>query len=819
MARDWSELLQKALAGDIKEVPDDYNFDIADDVLVPYLRFKHDKAKESEEVVKKWKAYVSKHGTEQGSLERTEELRKLIRKGIPHELRPDLWLLFSGAKEKLSSNNGIYQRLLVTLQTNPPEAAREISYDLDRTFPSHPYFREDAWLEKLRRVLCAFAVRNTSIGYCQGMNFLAGFLLLAMPEEHAFWTLVRVVEDFLPDYFGTNMLGWQVDHLVLSELVSKLNKKLGDHLASLEVHMPLLCSQWFLCVFVNSFPAETVARVWDLFFYEGPDVVFRVSLALLALKSETLLQAHDVGEVINTMKVEEQHLVDPSALIQVATSSKIEEPLLSLMHLRRHYRGALTANPANRFGEKKKGKAKKEKSGPIASISNRFRKSSSAAESSGGPAIARRASAPSVQMGSEEEQPHSQSSLYHSDEKWARSRVDEILASQNNKVKTRIPEVALMKHLTSWVAVYAIHVTVSVWQHERGWESGEPPEDVMSWTVLQRYSTFKVLRKRLKQRAGSENDKSAIPSLPPTKWGGRSVKPAYVEWKRTKLEEFLDGVLQMDLARTDADVRTKVAKFLCTDYQESFVDVRPMREVVDGDLFVSDEDEDDEKEKASPSPQPQQVSAAEAVRLKQEGEKERREVKRLGEPAAEEEEGEGMFGDVPRITLDTFLDDHSKASVKPSEKDEKEQVQKEGKTEDEQGRESEAGEGMLVEARRSSTVFRDPNLPAIKREKAREGQRHAQREKSDEEEDALQRARVAEDVKVHLAALMEETEAENIRLRQSTQEMEASLREKEKEIKRLRVFLRRIPMRLADYTEHAVDSVVADIEELLRDRV
>lgn len=95
------------------------------------------------------------------------------------------------------ANNGVYQRLLVKLQSDPPEAAREIScvrrswcpdyaltvgnrYDLDRTFPTHPFFREADWLEKLRRVLCAFALRNADIGYCQGMNFLAGFLLLSM---------------------------------------------------------------------------------------------------------------------------------------------------------------------------------------------------------------------------------------------------------------------------------------------------------------------------------------------------------------------------------------------------------------------------------------------------------------------------------------------------------------------------------------------------------------------------------------------------------------------------------------------------------------
>ena len=35
----------------------------------------------------------------------------------------------------------------------------------------------------------------------QSMNFLAGLLLLFMPEERAFWVLCYVVEDLLEDYF------------------------------------------------------------------------------------------------------------------------------------------------------------------------------------------------------------------------------------------------------------------------------------------------------------------------------------------------------------------------------------------------------------------------------------------------------------------------------------------------------------------------------------------------------------------------------------------------------------------------------------------
>ena len=42
----------------------------------------------------------------------------------------------------------------------------------------------------LRRVLKAYSVYDREIGYCQGMNFIAGMFLTLMPEEESFWLLV-----------------------------------------------------------------------------------------------------------------------------------------------------------------------------------------------------------------------------------------------------------------------------------------------------------------------------------------------------------------------------------------------------------------------------------------------------------------------------------------------------------------------------------------------------------------------------------------------------------------------------------------------------
>ena len=57
-----------------------------------------------------------------------------------------------------------------------------IQRDLDRSFPYEAYFDKEKYgnigQAALQRILAKFAAKNPKIGYCQGMNFVTGFLLM-----------------------------------------------------------------------------------------------------------------------------------------------------------------------------------------------------------------------------------------------------------------------------------------------------------------------------------------------------------------------------------------------------------------------------------------------------------------------------------------------------------------------------------------------------------------------------------------------------------------------------------------------------------------
>jgi TBC1 domain family member 6 len=65
-----------------------------------------------------------------------------------------------------------------------------IAKDVPRSFPEYVFFQDKANRDSLQSILNAYAACDEEVGYCQGLNFLAGCILLYCPRpEEAFATL------------------------------------------------------------------------------------------------------------------------------------------------------------------------------------------------------------------------------------------------------------------------------------------------------------------------------------------------------------------------------------------------------------------------------------------------------------------------------------------------------------------------------------------------------------------------------------------------------------------------------------------------------
>ena len=170
------------------------------------------------------------------------------------------------------------------------EASYAINKDVERTFPGHPQFESRGGIEALRRVLLAFSVHNPEVGYCQSINFLAGFLLLLLSEPQAFWVLDCLVNELLPpEYYSRTLLGVHVDQRVLSHLVMELLPDVHATYEACGLSLHIVTAEWFMCCLCTSLPAHTAFRLWDALLLTGAEALFRVALALFALNRDKIL--------------------------------------------------------------------------------------------------------------------------------------------------------------------------------------------------------------------------------------------------------------------------------------------------------------------------------------------------------------------------------------------------------------------------------------------------------------------------------------------------------------------------------------------------
>ncbi|XP_039022256.1 EVI5-like protein [Hibiscus syriacus] len=300
-----------------------------------------------------------------------EELQSLVHGGVPKDLRGEVWQAFVGVKARRVER--YYDELLAKENHDADQLSNssgvfakwrnQIEKDIPRTFPGHPALN-DHGRDSLRRLLLAYARHNPSVGYCQAMNFFAGLLLLLMPEENAFWTLVGIIDDYFDGYYTEEMIESQVDQLVFEELMRERFPRLVNHLDYLGVQVEWISTPWFLSIFVNILPWESVLRIWDVILFEGSRVMlFRTALALMELHAPAIVTTKDAADAITLLQSLAGSTFDSSQLVLTACMGFLAVTDDKLNKLREKHRQTVLMI----VGERAKGSQVSEDSKRIAS--------------------------------------------------------------------------------------------------------------------------------------------------------------------------------------------------------------------------------------------------------------------------------------------------------------------------------------------------------------------------------------------------------------------------------------------------------------------
>uniref|UniRef100_A0A8C0MAP1 TBC1 domain family member 1 n=1 Tax=Canis lupus familiaris TaxID=9615 RepID=A0A8C0MAP1_CANLF len=237
-----------------------------------------------------------------------EKMHSAVGQGVPRHLRGEIWKFLAEQyrlrhqfPSKQQPKDTPYKELLKRLTSQQ----HAILIDLGRTFPTHPYFSTQlgAGQLSLYNILKAYSLLDQEVGYCQGLSFVAGILLLHMGEEEAFNMLKFLMFEMgLRKQYRPDMIILQIQMYQLSRLLHDYHRDLYNHLEEHEIGPSLYAAPWFLTVFASQFPLGFVARVFDMIFLQGSEVMFKVALSLLGSHKPLILQHENLETIVDFIK-------------------------------------------------------------------------------------------------------------------------------------------------------------------------------------------------------------------------------------------------------------------------------------------------------------------------------------------------------------------------------------------------------------------------------------------------------------------------------------------------------------------------------------
>jgi len=262
-------------------------------------------------------------------------LRRLVEEGkarlaeaagaaMAQEVRPAAWLWLAPANEGARLPPLLYRDLCNASPKTVEELEVEsnlrgqILRDLERTpaalFAALDNDAAQVWTGRVvaarscaaERLLVAYSRHRPSVGYCQGLNFVAALLLRLLDDASAFVVFCGLLERLPPHLYSADpgrlalcriaeqdrllgALAWERRDLVL-------------HLNSLKLDFNLFLPRWLTCLFATVIPVEATLRLWDhIIGAGGGDAVPRLALALLCRAEAALLQARDFEEALASL--------------------------------------------------------------------------------------------------------------------------------------------------------------------------------------------------------------------------------------------------------------------------------------------------------------------------------------------------------------------------------------------------------------------------------------------------------------------------------------------------------------------------------------
>ena len=195
---------------------------------------------------------------------------------------------------------------------------------------------------KIRNILKSIRQAKYNLKYCQGMNYVAAFLLnITNSEEEAFYLFLSIFDG--TDYgklFIDDLAKLKKYFYVFERLLNVLLPELDYYLKINKIDANYFVSPWFITLFTNTFPnikdknnPKILLRILDLFFFSGWKSIIKIGISLLknyenvimTLTFEELLQFL-IGNILKSEFFQKENF---DQLMKIKINFKIKSSLIA----------------------------------------------------------------------------------------------------------------------------------------------------------------------------------------------------------------------------------------------------------------------------------------------------------------------------------------------------------------------------------------------------------------------------------------------------------------------------------------------------------
>ena len=246
---------------------------------------------------------------------------KLFKYGIPKYLRVFIWEIIIAEKYSnqryfnLQEEQREYNLFLSSINKN--EINIQIEKDITRTFSDISYQTQKNL--NILKNLMIYTSSLTKDGYCQGMNFIVGFILTVTNfDEIKSYYILKNIFPIIKGYFETGFPLLKKNINLFYKLFSKLYPKLNAHFAKNDVFAQFWVGRWLQTLFTLSLPFDELCFIWDLLLIKGFDFAIYISLAIVYYLEKYLMKLDDSSDILSYLK----NALKPESKFGIYTSSE-----------------------------------------------------------------------------------------------------------------------------------------------------------------------------------------------------------------------------------------------------------------------------------------------------------------------------------------------------------------------------------------------------------------------------------------------------------------------------------------------------------------